>query len=66
MYSQEKFDIALKLYHQCGSVTKTVQTLGYPTKKALYGWIHDEGKPKKERYLSSLILKRIHEIQLLK
>ena len=36
MYSQDKIDTALKIYHQCGSVTKTVRVLGYPTKRALY------------------------------
>lgn len=39
MYTHEKVDIALKLYHRCGSVTKTVRTLWYPTKR-----IHDECK----------------------
>jgi putative transposase len=60
MYSQEKIEIALKLYHQYDSVTKTVQTLGYPTKKALYGWIHDEGKTKKERKILELVNTKTH------
>lgn len=60
MYFQEKVDIALKLYHQCGSVTKTVQTLEYPTKKALYGWIYDESKPKKQRKVLELINTKTH------
>ena len=29
MYSQEKIDVALKVYHQCGSVTTTIRVLGY-------------------------------------
>lgn len=60
MYSQEKVDGALKLYHQCRSATKTVQTLGYPTRKALYGWIHAEGKPKKQRKVLDLINTKTH------
>ncbi|HZK55647.1 MAG TPA: helix-turn-helix domain-containing protein [Desulfosporosinus sp.] len=60
MYSQEKVNIALKLYHQCESVTKTVQILGYPTRKALYGWIHDESKPKQQRKILELINNKTH------
>lgn len=29
MYSQEKVDMALQLYHQCESVTETIRILGY-------------------------------------
>ena len=29
MYSQEKIDIALKVYHQCRSVSTTIRVLGY-------------------------------------
>jgi transposase InsO family protein/transposase-like protein len=43
MYSQEKIDAALKVYHQCESVTKTIQVLGYPTRRTLYTWIKNEG-----------------------
>jgi hypothetical protein len=43
MYSQEKIDVALKFYHQCKSVTKTIQVLGYPTRRTLYTWIKNEG-----------------------
>lgn len=60
MYSQEKVNIALKLYHQCRSVTKTVQTLGYPTRKALYDWVYDEGKPKKQRKILELTNTKTH------
>lgn len=60
MYTQEKVDIALKLYHQCGSVTKSVQILGYPTKKALYDWIHGEGKQEKQRKVLELINTKTH------
>jgi transposase-like protein len=60
MYSQEKIGIALNLYYQCRSVTKTVRTLGYPTKKTLYVWVHNEGKPKKQRKALELINTKSH------
>ncbi len=43
MYSQDKINIALQVYHQCGSVTNTIRMLGYPTRRALYAWIENEG-----------------------
>lgn len=49
MYSRDKIDIALKVYHQCGSVTTTIRVLGYPTRRALYTWIANEGSAKPER-----------------
>lgn len=49
MYSREKREIALKIYHQCGSVTQTVQTLGYPSRHLLYDWLKEEGKIKPPR-----------------
>ncbi len=49
MYSQYKNDVALKIYHQCGSVTATIRVLGYPTRRALYTWIANEGSAKLER-----------------
>lgn len=49
MYSQEEISAALKLYHQCKSATETVRTLGYPTHRTLYTWIHNEDKPKPKR-----------------
>ncbi len=49
MYSQDKINVALKVYHQCGSVTTTIQVLGYPTRRALYTWIANEGAAKPER-----------------
>ena len=49
MYSQDKIDVALKIYHQCGSVTTTIRVLGYPTRRALYTWIANEGSVKPER-----------------
>ena len=33
MYSQDKIDIALQVYHQCGYVTNTICMLGYPTRR---------------------------------
>ena len=55
MYSQEKIDVALKVYHQSGSVTTTTRILGYPTKRALYTWIAKEGEAKPERKPSNNI-----------
>ena len=49
MYSQDKINVALKVYHQCGSVTTTIRVLGYPTRRALYTWIANEGAAKPER-----------------
>ena len=55
MYSQEKIDIALKVYHQCGSVTTTIRVLGYPTRRALYTWIANEGTVKPKRKSLQLV-----------
>ena len=41
--------IALQVYHQCGSVTNTIRMLGYPTRRALYTWIDNEGVQKPPR-----------------
>lgn len=49
MYSQDKIDIALQVYHQCGPVTNTIRILGYPTRRALYTWIENEGVQKPPR-----------------
>ena len=49
MYSQDKTDIALQVYHQCGSVTNTIRMLGYPTRRALYTWIENDGVQKPPR-----------------
>ena len=49
MYPQDKIDIALKVYHQCGSVSTTIRVLGYPTRRALYTWIAKEGAVKPDR-----------------
>lgn len=49
MYSQEKIDTALKVYHQCKSVCETIRVLGYPTRQALYTWIKNEDSIKLSR-----------------
>lgn len=49
MYSQDKINIALQVYHQCGTVTETTRILGYPTRRTLYTWIRNEGTPKPSR-----------------
>ena len=49
MYSQDKINIALQTYNQCGSVTKTIRVLGYPTRRALYTWLKNEGGSKSPR-----------------
>lgn len=38
-----KINIALQIYNQCGSVMETVCVLDYPTGRALYTWIGNEG-----------------------
>lgn len=55
MYSQDKIDVALKVYHQCESVTTTIRVLGYPTRRALYMWITNEGAVKPERKSLKLV-----------
>ena len=67
MYSKEQIEASLKLYHQCGSVTKTTRVLGYPSKRELYEWILNEGtvKPARKDY-SLLIRQSIPETHLLK
>lgn len=49
MYSQDKIDIALQVYHQCGFVTNTIRMLGYPTRETLYTWIGHEDATKASR-----------------
>ncbi len=49
MYSRNKIDIALKVYHQCGSVTTSIRVLGYPIQRALYAWIANEGSVKPDQ-----------------
>lgn len=49
MYSQDKIDVALKVFHQCESVTTTIRVLSYPTRRAFYTWIANEGSVKSER-----------------
>lgn len=43
IYSKQQKEEALKLYKHFKSVSDTVRTLGYPTRKQLYNWIY-EGK----------------------
>ena len=49
MFSKEQIERALALYHECGSIGKTVQELGYPTRRSLYHWIEKEGKERPPR-----------------
>ena len=49
MYSKEKKEVALKVFHQTNSVSETIRILGYPTRKQLYNWIAAEGVSPKER-----------------
>lgn len=62
MYREDQIKAALELYHQCGSVTKTIRLLGYPSRRALYGWINNEGKPKEQRKKSKLIHTKEHPL----
>lgn len=63
MYSKEEIHAALELYHQCGSVTKTLQLLGYPSRGALYGWIDDEGTLKRPRKVLKIINTQAHPLK---
>ena len=38
MYSKKQVMKALRLYRKCGSATKTIRTLGYPSRTRLYQW----------------------------
>ncbi len=49
MYSKEKIEKALKVYHTNKSVGKTIRILGYPTRRQLYSWINNEGKVAPDR-----------------
>lgn len=49
MYSKEKKEVALKVYHQTTSVSETIRILGYPTRRQLYSWISTENSIPKER-----------------
>ena len=49
MYSKEKIEIALKVFHQTESVTETIKILGYPTRRQLYNWIEHENESPKDR-----------------
>lgn len=49
MFSKEQIERALALYHESGSIGKTIQELGYPTRRSLYHWIEKEGKERPPR-----------------
>lgn len=49
MYSQEEIIASLKVYHQYESLTRTITTLGYPTRRALYIWIKEDNLQKPPR-----------------
>lgn len=42
MYLQDKTDITLQIYHQCGPMTEITHILGHPTRRVLYIWIRNE------------------------
>lgn len=66
MYSKEKKEIALKLFHQTDSISETIRILGYPTRTQLYKWIAAENAlPKERKQLPRIaILQIIQEILL--
>jgi|GEM_PF-1519696 len=41
MYSKEQREKALELFDRNGSITRTIQALGYPTRRSLYTWIQE-------------------------
>ncbi len=57
MYSDEKRKAALKYYHQCGSVTKTVLQLGYPSRELFYKWLNKENQPPAPRKKAGVSIK---------
>jgi transposase-like protein len=56
MYTQEQIITALK----CRSVTRTICVLSYPTRRALYTWIKDDGSHKTPRKVLCNINTRNH------
>ncbi len=50
MYSREHREKALQLYDECHSVTKVIQTLGYPrSRQGMYQWLKQRNVvPKKK------------------
>ena len=54
MFSKEQKDIALRLYHQTESVTKTIRILVYPTRRNLYKWLC-ESKSVNSNFQTSMI-----------
>ena len=50
MYSKEQREKALALYDKCHSVTKVMQSLGYPESRAgLYLWLKQRNAPPKKK-----------------
>ena len=49
MFTEDQKERALALYHECGSIGKTVQKLGYPRRRTLYHWVKNEGKGRPTR-----------------
>lgn len=50
MYSKEQREKALALYDKCHSVTKVMQSLGYPESRAgLYPWLKQRNAPPKKK-----------------
>lgn len=47
MYLDYQKEQALTLYDQYKSVTKVIQSLGYPTRQTLYKWIEESSSPAK-------------------
>ena len=60
MFSKKQVNDAMRLYHECGSVTRTIHILGYPSREMLYQWIRKEGKPKPDRKAAKITNTKEH------
>jgi len=60
MYSKEQRETALNLYHECGSVTKTVRIVEYPRREQLHAWIRQENELEFPRRQLKLINTKDH------
>ena len=50
----------MSVFHKCGSVTKAVRKMGYPTRRTMYCWIHNENKAKPPRKSLKLVNTELH------
>ena len=56
MYSKQEKDQALKLYEQCKSIRKVIQSLEYPNRQTLYRWVDTKNDSPKKNYQGKNII----------